>query len=83
MTDVHGKIVTKTVDGLFEAKYIGKDSMVTEKGFELLNQRNLRIKEESPVELSALEMLLLKSVNKSMSDKSLSRLAHVDLATVT
>ena len=83
LTNVDRKIITKTLDELFEADYIGEDSMVTEKGFETLNQTNVHVKEESPVELSALETLLLKSVNRSMNDKSLSKLAQVDLTTVS
>ena len=30
ITNVHRKVVTKTLDELFDANYIGKDSMVTE-----------------------------------------------------
>jgi hypothetical protein len=83
LTNVDRKIITTTLDELFEADYIGEDSMVTEKGFEILNQRDIRVKDESSVELSALETLLLKSVNRSMNDKSLSKLAQVDLTTVS
>jgi len=83
MTNVDRKIITSTLDELFEADYVGEDSMVTEKGFEILNQGNVRVKDEPTVELSALEMLLLKSVNRSMNDKALSKLAQVDLATVS
>jgi predicted transcriptional regulator len=83
MTNVGRKIVKKTLDELFEAGYIGKDSLVTEKGFDFLNQPSVPVRSEAPIDLSALETLLLRNINGSMGDKAFSKMAQVDRATIS
>ena len=83
MTNVDKKVITEVLDRLWDKDYIGEDSMVTEKGFDLLGEPSIRIREVPPVQLSALELLLLKNVGSSNKDKELSRLANIALETVT
>lgn len=81
-TNVDEEEVTSTLDDLFDKGYIGPDSMVTERGFDLLNQGELQL-EEPTINLTELEMLLLRTVKRSLNDKALSRLLKVDIATIT
>lgn len=83
MTNVDEKVISKILDKLYEDDYIGKDLLVTEKGFDLLNQPSVPMREEPHGQLSTLELLLLRNIRPSSSDKGLSRLAEVDLDTVS
>jgi predicted transcriptional regulator len=83
MTNVDKKVISQTLDKLYEEEYIGQDLLVTEKGFDLLNQTSVRVKEEPHKQLSTLELLLLQNIHPDSSDKELSKLLDVDLATVS
>jgi DNA-binding MarR family transcriptional regulator len=83
MTNVDKKIVSEVLDRLCDEGYVGEHTQVTEKGFNLLNQPSVRVREEPRGQLSPLELLLLRNVHPWNKDKELSRLANVDLATVS
>lgn len=76
-------MITARLDVLLHEGYIGKDWMVTEKGFEVLNHPAIHVRKEPFSELSDLDLLCLRYVTPSMRDEQLSRLFNVDYVTVT
>ncbi len=82
-TGVDKKIITDTLDGMFERGYVGEDSKPTEKGFDLLNQSSIPTRDDTLVGLSDLELLLLKTVRPRSKDKELSQVMNVNLQTVS
>lgn len=82
-THVDKKVIFRTLDRLRKDGYVGKDMLVTEKGFDLLNQPAVRVRDEPGSDLTSLEILLLRNVRPWSKDKALSEFANVDRATIS
>jgi hypothetical protein len=82
LTKVDKRIVGIVLDRLFEKGYIGDQLKVTEKGWDTLNSPSVRLKQLPSVDLTPLELGLLRRV-PWRKDKELSEWANVDRKTVS